>query len=425
VSSLRARLNLIVPLLVGAMGGLAGAGDGEGLTVGGLFDLRGAYTDDTPSWLDGGLGKTRYGPPVAGRAALFRLSQASLLVDAPVGELLSAHLQVNGDADGDREGQRSRIDLIQAFVDVRGEPSSRLRLRGRLGLFFPPVSLEADGPAWTGPYTITPSAATSWIADEVRTLGAEARAAWRPEEQEIAFAAAAYGGNDPAGSLLAWRGWAMGDRQTGLSDRLPLAPIPSIQPDGAFYRQPEWVQPFREIDGRLGYYVAGSWKKTGVFDLRAIHYDNLARQTDFDGYQYAWHTRFDSLAARLQWRGVELLGQYLSGTTLMGPVVDGRPVVDAPFDTAFGMASLSHGRHRLTARYDHFEVEDRDVLQTEDPNTEHGHAWTAAYSLRTGESHRLAVEVLHVESDRAVRAALGLPVHATETLAQASFRVKF
>jgi hypothetical protein len=415
---------LIAGLIAGALVRVSAAEEG-GLRVGGLFDVRGVRTDDTRSWLDGGPGTLRYGSPLAGHATLLRLSQASLLVDAPAGDFVSAHLQVNGEADGDRDGLRQRIDLIEAYVAVRAEPSARVRLRGRLGLFFPPVSLEADDAAWTGPYAITPSAATSWIADEVRTLGAEARISFRPGSHEMSLAAAAYGSNDPTGSLLAWRGWALGDRQTGVGDRLPLAPLPSIQSSGVFPRQAPWVQPFREIDGRLGYYVAASWKKAGVLDARAVHFDNRGRPTDFDGRQYAWHTTFDSAALRLQWRGLELLGQYLWGSTEMGALIQGRTAVDAPFYTAFGMASVVRGRHRLTARYDDFEVEDRDAYQTEDPNAQRGHAWTAAYSFRTGESHRLAVEVVRVESDRAARADLGLPVHATETVGQASFRVKF
>lgn len=423
----RSKVRTITVLLSACLASAAAsrAADGEGLVISGLFDIRGVYTDDTPSWLDGGTGKTRYGPPIAGHATLARLSQASLLVDAPAGDFVRAHFQLNADADPDRQGERSRVDLIQAFVDVRAEPTARLRLRARLGAFFPPVSLEADGPAWTGPYTITPSAATSWIADEVRTIGGEGRISLKPGRHELSLAAAAFGGNDPTGSLLAWRGWALGDRQTGLGDRLPLSPLRSIGSGGVFDRQPQWVQPFREVDGRLGYYVAGSWKGEGIGDARGIHYDNRGRPTDFDGSQYAWHTRFDSAAARIEWHGIELLGEYLWGVTQMGPTVAGRPAVDAGVYAVFGMASVSAGRHRLTARYDRFRVDDDDAYQAEDPNAEHGHAWTAAYSLRTGEQHRLAVEVLRVESERPGRVDLGAASRVTETLAQASFRVKF
>lgn len=419
------RTQALVLALLGAGSPLAAA-EGEGARIRGLLDVRAVRTGTTRSWLDGGLGKARYGPPVRLESAtLLRLSQVSLLVDAPIGDIVSAHVQLNGDAEGDREVETARVDLIQAFVDVKPEPSARLRLRARLGMFFPPVSQEADDLAWTGPYTITPSAATSWIADEVKILGAEARVAFRPEGHELAAAGAVFGGNDPTGTLLAWRGWAMGDRQTGLSDRPALAPIPSIEPRGMFEHAPRWVQPFREIDGRVGYYAAASYKKTGALDVRLIHYDNRADETVFDGLQYAWKTRFASAAAHLTLGPVELLGQYMDGRTTMGKTPDGRPGVDNTFWAWFAMASLSAGRHRVTARYDDFYVEDLDDFEVEDANEEDGRALTFAYLLRTGASHRLAVEVLQIESDRDVRASLQLPVRAKETLVQASFRVVF
>jgi hypothetical protein len=404
----------------------AQAADGEGPQLHGLFDVRAVRTDRTKSWLDGGLGKTRYGPPVGtDPATLLRASQISLLADAPIGELVSAHLQINGEAEGDREIDSARVDLIQAYIQLVSEPSPTLRLRARLGLFFPPVSLEADEIAWTGPYTITPSASTSWIADELRTIGAEARVAVRTDRQEVAATGAVFGGNDPTGTLLAWRGWALGDRQTGVSDRPPLAPIPSIEPGGMFEVAPRWVQPFREIDGRVGGYGAVSYRRDGLLDVRLIHYDNLADPTVFDGFQYAWKTRFSSAAARVQLGRLELLGQYLVGDTEMGRTPAGAPRVYAGFSAAHGMASLRAGRHRLSVRYDDFYVEDEDEFHVEDPNHESGRAWTAAYSLRTGDAHRLALEWLRVDSARDVRASMGLPVEAQETQLQASFRVRF
>jgi hypothetical protein len=185
------------------------------------------------------------------------------------------------------------------------------------------------------------------------------------------------------------------------------------------------VQPFRELDGRIGYYVAASYRKNGLIDLRGIYYDNQADETVFDGFQYAWDTRFVSGAARLQWKGLELLGQYLKGQTRMGRAPSGDALVDNDFCALFGMASLEAGRHRLSVRFDDFSVTDRDRMQVEDPNGEEGQAWTAAWSLKTGDAHRLPVEVVHVDSDRPVRAALGLPVNEKETQAQASFRLRF
>ena len=147
--------------------------DDPTIKVGGLLDVRYARTDDTRSWLDGGLGKLRYGAGVNGRANLVRLSQVSLLLDAELTPVLTAHVQLNADAEPDEAGLRSRADLVEAFVLYRPELSEKVRLRLRGGAFFPPISLEHEGPAWTSAYTITGSAANSWIGEEVRTVGAE------------------------------------------------------------------------------------------------------------------------------------------------------------------------------------------------------------------------------------------------------------
>ena len=91
-----------------------------------------------------------------------RLSQVSLLLDAELTPVLTAHVQLNADAEPDEAGLRSRADLVEAFVLYRPELSEKVRLRLRGGAFFPPISLEHEGPAWTSAYTITGSAANSW-----------------------------------------------------------------------------------------------------------------------------------------------------------------------------------------------------------------------------------------------------------------------
>ncbi len=90
---------------------------------------------------------------------------------------------------------------------------------------------------------------------------------------------------------------------------------------------------------------------------------------------------------------------------------------------SFVLLTGSWGRHRLTVRRDWFHVDDMDPMVTEDDNREDGAAWTAAYLLRTGDKHRLAVEALRTDSTRPIRPTLGLPARATELLLQLSLRV--
>lgn len=261
----------------------------------------------------------RYGGENRKRKEDARLSQASLVISSAFRQDLSARLQLNIDAEPGRSWQRGRIDLIEAFVRYNPLLSSRVRFRIRGGIFFPPASLENTGTAWTTPYTITTSAVNTWIEEEVRIHGAEVTTVLSSGLNEVAISAGSFGNNAPTGTLLAWRGWAMHDGQTGLSDRLPLASLPAIQPDGFLSRQPPYAQPFREVDGKLGYYTAASWNRVGGFELIGLYYNNRARQTEFDGFQYAWKTSFVNLGLRFPIRSnIEVLSQILTGRTSMG-----------------------------------------------------------------------------------------------------------
>jgi hypothetical protein len=411
--------------LVLLMPARAGADDPT-IKMGALVDVRYARTDDTRSWLDGGLGKLRYGAGVNGRADLLRLSQVSLLLDAELTPVLTAHVQVNTDAEPDEAGLRSRVDLVEAFVLYRPELSPRVRLRLRGGAFFPPVSLEHEGPAWTSSYTITGSAANSWIGEEVRTVGVEGTVLLKWDRHEVRLTGAGFGSNDPAGTFLGWRGWSIHDRQTGFGDRLAYPEIPGMGPGGPFQRNARWVEPMVEIDGRVGRYAAATVKRSGLYEARALRYDNRGLQTVFDGKQYAWMTRFNSFGLRVELPGrVHVLGQYMNGETHMGRTPAGEEAVVVPFYAAYGLVSVPVRRHRLSVRYDWFRTEDEDVLTDIDPNGEDGTAWTACYAFEATRALRFAAEVIRVESDRTVRPLLGGPLHAAETLLQVSWRTSF
>ena len=396
-------------------------------TVGGILDTRLARTDTTRGWLDGGLGKARYGALVNGEEAeLARLSQVSLLLDASLSEVLLAHVQLRLDAEPDAFLKRGKVGLVEAFATWRPELSPTVRLKLRTGLFFPPISLEHPLRGWTTTYTITPSAANTWIGEEVRAAGVEGNLVLRARDNEITATGAVFGMNDPAGSALAWRGWAMHDRTSQTADELPFAAFPFFRAGGTFATSAPWVSPIREVDGRLGWYAGGSWRWPAVLDARALHYDNRSDPGVFDGRQYAWKTAFNNVGLRLELPGpVELLGQHLWGTSAMGVTPAGSPMVSTEYRASYGLLTARAGRHRFSVRYDRFEVEDRDANRVEDDNDEDGQAWTAAYVLETGEHHRIALEWLRITSDRPERARITLPTHAEEDVMQASFRLLF
>lgn len=415
-------------LVLAAAGAARAQDDSPKFSVGGILDARFIRTDTTRSWLDAGLGKERWGSLVNGEEAeLARLAQASLLLDASFGEVVQAHVQLRTDAEPDAFLKRGKTGLVEAYATWRPDLSPALRLKLRTGLFFPPISLEHPLRGWTTTYTITPSAANTWIGEEVRSTGLEANLVLKAgKDNEITATGAVFGMNDPVGSALAWRGWAMHDRTTITADELPFAPLPFFKPGGTFATSAPWVSPIREVDGRLGWYAGGSWRWPAVLHASALHYDNRGNPLAFDGRQYSWKTEFTNVGLRLELPGtLELLGQHVWGTSGMGAGPGGIRLVNIDYHATYGLLTARAGRHRFSVRYDKFEVEDKDANRIEDNNTDDGEAWTAAYLLETGAHHRLALEWMRVTSDHPERLQLALPVHAEEDLIQASFRVLF
>jgi hypothetical protein len=248
-------------------------------------------------------------------------------------------------------------------------------------------------------------------------------------ENEVSFTGAVFGWDDPSASLLAFRGWAATDRQTGFGDQIPLPPLPSISDGGIFEGQASWAEPVREVDDRAGYYAGFAWDNYRRFLVNALYYDNRARPEAFDSEQYGWRTRFFDVGAL--WTlgegtaGPELLVQYLDGDTWMGNQVPGLPKVTFDFRAAYALFTVPFGRQRVSFRYDGFETVDRDEFQFVDDNDEEGFALAFDYLVRTWDRQRFAFEALLVDSDRPGRAAIGLPIEAKEWLFQLSYRLEF
>ena len=169
------------------------------------------------SFLDSGLGKTRYGQKP--RAVEATLSQAAFLGRFEARPDLT--LRVHGNVDAEHNFKR-RVDLVEALVRYNPAIGDTVSLDFRAGLFFPTVSLENTDAAWLSPYTTTFSAINSWIGEEVRNLGVEVGPSIRINEAQWRVFGSFARGNDPNGTLLAWRGFSLHDRVSGLGDRLPL-----------------------------------------------------------------------------------------------------------------------------------------------------------------------------------------------------------
>jgi hypothetical protein len=387
-----------------------------------VLDGRVLTTPVSTSFLDRGLGKTRYGHEP--RAVEAKLAQAAFLGRLELRPDLTLRIHTNVDAEHDFH---RRVDLIEGVIRYNPAIDDHASFDVRAGLFFPTISLENTDRAWLSPYTTTFSSINSWIGEEVRSLGAEAGPSFRIAEAQLRFFGAFTRGNDPNGSLLAWRGFALHDRVSGLADRVPLPALRAFDRGGLFPEQPPHVQPMREVDQKWTWSSGLSLTHPG-YRIKALYQPQTANPGAFDGEQYAWRTGYRAVGAARSFGRIEWLAQGLDGETRMGVVSGGRNAIIAKFQAAYIMASWTDSEaaeHRLTARYDVFRVRDRDDFKVEDPNDESGSAWTLAYAFTPTARHRITAELLRIDSTRPNRRDLGLDPRAVEILGTLSWRVTF
>ncbi len=378
-------------------------------------------TPPSVSFLEGGLGKTRYGHEP--RAVQATLAQAALLGRFDARPDLSLRVHANVDAEHNFE---RRVDVVEALVRYHPALGDSTSLDIRAGLFFPTVSLENTEMAWLSPYTSTFSAINAWIGEEVRSLGVEAGPSFRINEANLRLFGAYTRGNDPNGTLLAWRGFAMHDRVSGFGDRLPLPALRSFDRSGLFPDQPLHVQPMREVDQKWTWSAGGALTHDR-YRARVLYQPQTASPGSFDGEQYAWRTGYWAAGLARSFGPFEVVAQGLDGETRMGVTPQGKNAVIAGFQAAYIITTWlsTDTKHRLTARYDAFRVRDRDEFVREDANEESGQGWTFAYIVSPSPRHRITAEVLRVGSTRMNRRDLNLDPRAVEILATLSWRLTF
>ena len=370
-------------------------------------DLRLIGADGRTSWLDDGLGKLRFDEDHDG----LQIGRLRAAWNQSFGETLNLRI----DASLWRFSDHHALDLTEAFLEYRPYPSAGWRSRVKLGAFYAPISFEHRAAGWTNPYLISSSAINTWVGDELRTIGAEYSLEWLGtrlgHDFDLGFVAAVYGWNDPAGVLMASRGWTLHDRQTTLFDKVGqpgAGPVP-----GRVL--------FKEIDNRPGYYVGANLRYLDRIELRYLRYDNRADPERFDSgiNDFAWLTSFDSVGLRVETaNGWTLIAQWLGGETVIEP---GSGYEEWKYSAKFALVSKAIGRHRLSLRADWF---DTDHYRTSYPpgDTESGSAWTAGYSYERDEHWRCEVEALQVRSDVSSRLSLGESPNATERQLQFQLR---
>jgi hypothetical protein len=291
-----------------------------------------------------------------------------------------------------------------------------------VGVFYPPVSLENDGVAWTPPDMLSASALDSWIGEEVKVGGAELTVQQRLDGHEIEASAAVFGWNDTAGTLLTFRGWALHDTRAGILTAYKLPPLSAF----AQRFQSDETYPFLELDRRPGYYGRLEWRPPAPVAVHAFFYDNGGDRTSKNADdQWSWETRF--FEAGLRWEpapDLRVLAQVMNGETIMGYRFPGGRWFDMGFQSAYLLAQKRLGEDVVSGRIDAFRTRDRTFRDIDD-NQEDGWALTASWRHPLARHVDLILEAQHVDSKRNARRLVGEDPKQAQTVLQSALRLSF
>jgi hypothetical protein len=327
---------------------------------------------------------------------------------------LSANLQLSYDYSNDNWGVFSHVQLTSEGKSKRGNVGI-VELYGyydwfidqnnsvtfTLGQLFMPSSMENSEEFWDSPFSNNFSVLNSWIAQEVRPIGFEAKYDWLADESSP-FSAFGIGtmtfvSNDSMASQLAWRGWSSGRHKSVYNEVLDLPAIYHIQ-NGAFADQrDDGSKPFgRDLDHQLGYLVHGYWSPNTDFTFKYSYLDNGGTGELLRG-EYAWTTYFSILGGQWQinnhWR---LLGESMTGRSSMGDT--GAIGVAIEFETQYLLLSYNHLQWDYSIRLERFE--NVDVANNPTESHDKGKAITLSSRWQGfGEPWSVITELLLINSD--------------------------
>ncbi|WP_331539424.1 hypothetical protein [Phenylobacterium sp.] len=385
-------------------------------TLHGIADVRVSAADGEKSWLYGGFGKTAVSGDGGGVKVKPRLAEAALewkpRFSFAVSGVLALELQPQ---------VHPAFDVSEAYLKLQAPPSPAGRISGRVGYFYPPVSMEHDGTAWTTPDMLSASALNSWIGEEVKVVGAEGTITHAFGRHEVSATAAVFGWNDTSGTLLSFRGWALHGIKAGWRTDYDLPPLSAFMAT----KQAEETYPRLELDNRVGYYGRLEWRPPAPVSFNALYYDNVGNRIAVENLQWAWETRFLNIGMR--WdvdERTKVLAQAMNGETLMGYRMPGGIWVDVGYRAAYLLASRGYGAHALSGRIDWFETNDR-TFKVLDNNDEEGWALTGAWRHHLASHADLVFEAQHVSSKRPSRALAGTAPKQSQNVLQTALRLSF
>jgi hypothetical protein len=384
--------------------------------VSGFLTAREIYVTGQPSWTTGGFGRLDAGAGAVNDHALRNQLGAQIGVDWSPASWLTFH--ASGVARHEPAGTRGRrAGLVEGFAELHSE-----KWRLRAGEFFLPTSRENIDPLWTSPYTISFSALNSWIGQEVRPLGVDLQ--YKPNFY-LTAGATAFRGNDTMGTLLAWRGWSVGNRLSIYKEVLPLPPVFSIGKPGYFRWQRDGTTP---ITPDLGHHTGWSGRVRASLPERAmIQYTRVDNRGDRELYvnEYSWATRFNLLSGEVGSPDTTIVAaEYAKGTTGMGPMDPKRAFVQMDFSAGYILVSRKSGRFRGSARFDIFDTHDRDHSIAE-TNTEHGKSWTLAGFYEHDAHLRAGLEFVQVTGRRIAAEESGFSGNTDGRTLTAELRYRF
>ena len=388
--------------------------------VSGVVDVRAIDNNSIHSYVDGGYGKFRFDPDTD-----VVLSQLGLVYDVELTDTVSSKIVANGYWDGVKDG----IGITEAIIQYKGLPlESGYRLSAKAGIMYPTLTLENNATAWTTPYTLSFSSINSWVAEEVRHLGTSVSVTrlgrFHNSKHDVKLTAEALINNDPTGAMLAWHGWTNGSRQTLWHETIQIPDILGMREGGPLSGQAKQSDPFLDLDDRIGFNFTGEWRWRGKGKLTAGYYDNNADTRVVKHGQYSWRTRFYHLG--IKWRlpfKVDLLSQFMKGDTLM-MAPTGEDAVNNDYQNFNVLLSKGWQKHRLSFRYEDFEVTDNDSTWGDD-NNENGHSFTVSYRYQVKKGLFFHSEYNWINSDRAARAYIDQEQKLIERQWQLAMRYYF
>ena len=375
----------------------------------GLIDSRFTYTDSDRSYLEAGYGKFAtsddYAWQLAELGLRYRISE----------DAWSATVIANGYAGGVKD----KLGITEAFVRYRGLPDEQgLRWQFRGGILYPSISMENIATAWSSPYTLNYSTQNTWIGEEVRHLGLEARMdlLGKPRQSylDISLALSVFEKNDPTGALLSWHGWTMSSRQSIWGETIRIPNFPALAPGQPLEQQARYSDPHLELDDEPGYHMRLDLNWSRTLKLRLGYYDNRASDDIVVDGQYTWRTQFTHLG--LDWRinkSWRLIAQHMQGDTRMR-VANNVDAVGVDFYNSFLLATYRNNAHRFTIRGERFSNDEFDEVPG-DNNDEEGYGLTLSYQYQLTKGLFLATEVNRIWSTRPSRSYLSEPVDKTES----------